>query len=90
MTLQGKLGHTRAVDYCVSRHIGFLCVGRGGGGGTEPHKIACSFALMQFRNSPPPALTDACSYAVNHSNHVIFENGDQISTADEVQCISQS
>jgi len=38
MTLQGKLGHTRAVDYCVSRHIGFLSVGReeeGGGYGAR-------------------------------------------------------
>jgi len=56
----------------------------------EPDKIACNLALMQFKNSLPRAFTDACSYAANRSNDVIFENGDQISTADEVQCISQS
>ena len=90
MTLQGKLGHTRAVDYCVSSNIGFLSVCVGGGGGMEPDKIACSLALIQFRNSLPHAFTDACFYAVNRRNHAIFENGDQISMVDKVQCISQS
>jgi hypothetical protein len=50
-----------------------------------PEKIACSLALMQFRDSLHNAFRDASLYFVKRSNHDLFETGEEISMVDKVK-----